>query len=63
MDVYRRAQRRERELRFLEQVRLNRAAWSGAPRIIDLANPHAKRFVLGLSCETGKGTCEGLEAL
>lgn len=45
MDVYRQRQRRQRELRFLEQIRLNRAAWSRAPPIVDLADPHGKRFL------------------
>jgi len=44
MDVYRQRQRRERELRFLEQIRLNRAAWSIALNIVDVAQPHGKRL-------------------
>jgi hypothetical protein len=45
MDVYRQRQRYDRELRFLEQVIANRAAWSRAPPIVDLADPHGKRFL------------------
>jgi len=45
MDVYRQRRRRERELRFLNQLVANRAAWSRAPPIEDLADPHGKRFL------------------
>lgn len=45
MDVYRQRQRRERELRFLDQVARNRAAWSPPVEIEDLAYPHTKRFI------------------
>ena len=56
MDVYRQRQRRERELRFLDQVARNRAAWSPPVEIEDLAYPHGKRSLfegrVGLTDDT-----------
>ena len=49
MDAWRRRQRIERELRFLEQLVANRAAWRRRSEIEDLADPHGKRFLFEAS--------------
>ncbi len=49
MDVYRQKQRRERELRFLDQVARNRAAWQEATRIEDLKDPTGYRYLFDVS--------------
>ena len=49
MDVYRQRQRHTRELRFLEQLVKNRAAWAPRSEIEDLADPHGKRFLFEVS--------------
>jgi hypothetical protein len=54
MDVYRQRQRYDRELRFLRQVMANRAAWSRAPPIVDLADPHGKRFLFDLPAKVAR---------
>jgi hypothetical protein len=63
MDVYRQRERWERQVRFLEQVRLNRAAWSRAPPIVDLADPHGKRFLFQGPSRWAHGSTDDPQAL
>ncbi len=51
MDLYRLRRRREREARFLEQLRLNRAAWLASSQIEDLKNPSCYRYLFDLPPE------------
>jgi hypothetical protein len=52
MDVYRQRERRERELRFLDQIRENRAAWAPLSKIADLGDPHGNRFLFEAPTKT-----------
>ena len=62
MDVYRQRERQERELRFLEQVAQNRAAWSTRVEIEDLGSPSCYRYLFDIPSRRGQQSITARQA-